>query len=306
MFTVLDVTISNRRDVLELFERLLDLLHLHKLTILRQCTRWIILTVFIFFLIYGVGTLALYNITPPNPYPAYSDLEANYGEWTAMVIPPINPEIIDEIKKDKPQNPKIFMNPDAVNPDEDPFIIIQDRSVNNELPILDTPIPTNVASEPTSSSSLGHSPTLTPVASLTPTSTPALILTITQTSTPPLSQSPTYTADPPTQTLPPTVTLAPPTPTLPPTNTADPPTPTLPPTDTADPPTPTLPPTNTADPPTPTSPPTSTDQPLVTICHISWFWWIPPRTIQVSQDRVDWHIGHGGAPHFLDTQKPMI
>jgi hypothetical protein len=31
----------------------------------------------------------------------------------------------------------------------------------------------------------------------------------------------------------------------------------------------------------------------VTICHISWFRWIPPRTIQVPQDWVEWHLGHG-------------
>jgi hypothetical protein len=31
----------------------------------------------------------------------------------------------------------------------------------------------------------------------------------------------------------------------------------------------------------------------VTICHMRWFWWLPPKTIQVPQDEVASHLAHG-------------
>jgi len=285
MLKVIDFTLDYKKDIHQLSERLLDQLRRSKRTILLQTIQWTGITTVCFLLIYGTGALALYNITFPRTGPANSDLEANYGEWTAMVIPPVDPEIIAEIKKDKPQNPKVFMNPEAVNPDEDPFIINRSQPGTQEPPINNTSITVPVASEPENTRPPDQSPTSTPIMTIAPTSSPTPTLL------------PTSTSAPPTPTSPPTNTSAPPTATqtltLPPTNTPVPPTPTSLPTNTPVPPTPTSLPTNTSAPPTPTSPPTPTDQPLVTICHISWFWWIPPRTIQVPQDWVEWHLAHG-------------
>ncbi len=203
MLKVLDVTLNNRRDVLELLERLIDLLRRYKRTILLHSIQWLSIWIVIFLLIYGTGTLALYGIALPSTGPARSDLRADYGEWMVVVISRVDPEIIEEIKRDKPQNPDVFMNPEAVNPDEDPFIILQDQPGNGEPPILDTPQPATVASEPTNTKSPDQSPTSTPIVTESPTPTPTLMLTITPTNTPVPTQPPTNTPVPPNPTSPP-------------------------------------------------------------------------------------------------------
>jgi hypothetical protein len=120
-----------------------------------------------------------------------------------MVISRVDPEIIEEIKRDKLQNPEVFMNPEARNPDEDPFIIIQDQQGNGKPPILDTPLPTTVASEPTSTRSPQQSPPSTPIVTESPTPTPTTMPPISPTNTPVPTQSPTNTPVPQNPTSPP-------------------------------------------------------------------------------------------------------
>jgi len=193
MLKVMDVTLDYQKDVQELVQRVFDQLRRGKRTIFQHIIQWLSIWIAIFLLIYCTGTFALYGITPPSTGPASSDLQADYGEWMVMVIPRVDPEIIEEIKKDQPQNPEVFMDPEAVNPDEDPFIIIQGQPGNGEPPILDTPLPTTVASEPTSTRSPDQSPT----------PTPTLVLTTTPTNTPVPTQPPTNTPVPPNPTSPP-------------------------------------------------------------------------------------------------------
>ncbi len=203
MLEVLNVPLNNRRDVLELLELLIDSLRRHKFAIFVQSIRWLSFWIAIFLLIYGTGTLALYGIALPSTGPARSDLHADYGVWTVNLIPRIDPEIVEEIMRDRPQNPEIFMNPDAVNPDEDPFIIIQDQQGNGKPPILDTPLPTTVASEPTSTRSPEQSPPSTPIVTESPTPTPTTMPPISPTNTPVPTQSPSNTPGPPNPTSPP-------------------------------------------------------------------------------------------------------
>jgi hypothetical protein len=203
MLEVLNVPLNNRRDVLELLELLIDSLRRHKLAIFVQSIRWLSFWIVIFLLIYGTGTLALYGIALPSTGPARSDLQAGYGEWKVMVISRVDPEIIEEIKRDKLQNPEVFMNPEARNPDEDPFIIIQDQQGNGKPPILDTPLPTTVASEPTSTRSPQQSPPSTPIVTESPTPTPTTMPPISPTNTPVPTQSPTNTPVPQNPTSPP-------------------------------------------------------------------------------------------------------
>ena len=121
MLKVVDVTLDYQKDVQELVQRVLDQLRRSKRTILLHSIQWISIWIVIFFLIYGIGTFALESITLPSTGPARSDLHADYGEWTAMVIPRVNPKIFEEIKGDKQQNPEVLVDPELVNPDEDPF-----------------------------------------------------------------------------------------------------------------------------------------------------------------------------------------
>ena len=203
MLEVLNVPLNNRRDVLELLELLINSLRRHILAIFVQSIRWLSYWIVIFLLIYGTGTIALYGIALPSTGPARSDLHADYGAWTVNLIPRIDPEIVEEIMRDRPQNPEVFMNPEARNPDEDPFIIIQDQQGNGKPPILDTPLPTTVASEPTSTRSPEQSPPSTPIVTESPTPTPTTMPPISPTNTPVPTQSPTNTPVPQNPTSPP-------------------------------------------------------------------------------------------------------
>ena len=99
---MLDVTLNNRRGLPELLERVLDQLRRGKRTIFLHSIQWLSIWIAIFLLISGTGSLALNGITLPSTGPARSDLQADYGEWMVMVIPRVDPEIIEEIKRDKP------------------------------------------------------------------------------------------------------------------------------------------------------------------------------------------------------------
>ena len=294
MFKVLDATLDYPKDFRELLERVVDQLRHSKRTIIRQSIQWFSITTVCFIFIYSIATLALYTLTSYITLPAHSDLHADYGEWMVMTIPRVDPEIIEEIKRDNHQNPEVYMNPEEIVPYEDPFIIMQNQPRNEEPPISNSSQPTTVASEPTNTRSPDRSPTSTPNVAKTATSSPTPTPSQTDPPAPLTSTSqPTNTSVPPTPTPQPSKTPTPPTSTQPPTNTPALSTPTLPPTNTPAPPMPTLSPTNTPAPPTSTSPPTPTNQPWVWICHISRIEWIPPITILVPQDWVEWHLAHG-------------
>lgn len=193
MLKVIDVTIDYKNEGRELIERLIGQLRHSKRTIFQQSIQWISITTVCFLLIYASGTLALYTLTPPRTEPALSDLHADYGEWTVVLVSRVDPDIVEEIKRDNPQNPEVFTNPKEIDPNDDPFIITQGKEGNEEPPILDIPQPTPTASEPTSTRSPDRSPT----------PTPTLILTITPTNTPAPTQSPTNTPVLPNPTSPP-------------------------------------------------------------------------------------------------------
>jgi hypothetical protein len=203
MLKVLNVPLNNRRDIRELLERLTDPLRRNKSSIAFQSTQWLSIWTVIFLLIHGTGTLALNSITLSSTGPARSDLQAEYGEWKVMVISSVDPEIVEEIKRDKPQNPEVFVTPEARNPDEGTFIIIQGQEGPHEPPILDAPLPTTIASEPTNTNAPEQSPTSTPIVTESPTLTPTTMPSISPTNTPLPTQSPTNTPVPPNPTSPP-------------------------------------------------------------------------------------------------------
>ena len=203
MLKVLNVPLNNRRDVLELLERLTDPLRRHKSSIFSQSIQWLSIWIVIYLLIYGTGTLALNSITLPSTGPARSDLQVDYGEWMVMVIPRVDPEIVEEIERDSPENPEVFMNPDAVNSDDEPFISIPGNKGGQELPVSDSPLATVVVSEPMNTSTPEQSPTLTPIVTESPTPTPTTMPPISPTNSHEPTQSPSNTPVPPNPTSPP-------------------------------------------------------------------------------------------------------
>ncbi|MHA2405830.1 MAG: hypothetical protein ACXACH_03655, partial [Candidatus Hermodarchaeia archaeon] len=275
MLKVIGATLKYPRYVREFFLHFSDQLRRRKQSIILQSYQWFGITILCFFLIYGTATLALYTITSYIASSAHSDFQADYGEWTVMTIPRVDSKIIEEIQKDNPNNPNVYINPEEIDPYKVPFITIQNPSGNEEPPIGNSPLPSPVPSEPTNTQSPNRSPASTPTVvntdTFSPTPSPSQINppappTSTQAPTnlpapPTPTLQPTNSSPPPTPTLQPTNSSPPPTPTLQPTNSPPPPTPTLQPTNSPPPPTPTLQPTNTPAPPTSTSPPTPTNQP---------------------------------------------
>lgn len=203
MLEVLNVPLNNRRDVLELLERLIDSLRRHKLAIFVQSIQWLSIWIVIFLLIYGTGTLALKSITLSSTGPARSDLQADYGEWKVLFLHRVDPEIVEEIERDSSENPEVFMNPDAVNSDDEPFISIPGNKGEQEPPVSDSPLPTVAASEPRNTSTPEQSPTSTPIVTESPTPTPTTMPPISPTNTPEPTQAPTNTPVPQNPTSPP-------------------------------------------------------------------------------------------------------
>lgn len=203
MLKVIDVTLDYKNEVGELIERRLEQLRRSKRTIHLHGIQWISITTVCFLLIYGTGTLALNSITPPSTGPARSDLQADYGEWMVQIIPRVDPEIVEEIKRDNPNNSEVFKDPEEMDPYKDPFIIIQGQEDKDEPPILDPHQPTAIASEPTNTRTPEQSPTATPIGLESPTPTPTTMPTISPTNTPIPTQPATYTPVPPNPTSPP-------------------------------------------------------------------------------------------------------
>ena len=67
---------------------------------LRELARWLLIVPLILQLLFGCGSLALLE-TRAAEADTRSQLQADYSQWPFMVIQPINPEIVEEVKRDK-------------------------------------------------------------------------------------------------------------------------------------------------------------------------------------------------------------
>ena len=108
MIKEVNVTVYKVKNILEVFERLIDLIRRQKRNILLHCIQWSSITAISFLLVNGSATLALVNISTPNSGPARSRFPADYGEWALSLVPRVDPDIVEEIKRDNPQNPEVF------------------------------------------------------------------------------------------------------------------------------------------------------------------------------------------------------
>ena len=238
---------------------------------LRDLGRWMLFLVPLALLVLFVGgSLAAKSPLPTAEADVRSQLQADYRPWPFAVIRPVDPEIVEEIQRDREQFPEAFET-------QEPIVVAGGAFWATPQPPADLPTETAIAvalNTPATSAPGGTSETLTPNATgatevVPRTATPDGTLTAVA----PLASStiaPTLTrtaAPPPTNTRAPTATPNPPTPTpAPPTS---PPLP--PPTDTAAPPPPptsTPLPTATSVPTTtPTRTPTVTSLPTTTPTH---------------------------------------
>jgi len=111
MFTVLDTTLSSRKDIQKILGRQLDQLLWNKRRILVNGIQWISITIISFLLVYGAGTFGLNGNPATSDSPIRSKLTADYGQWAGTSIPRLKSGIVDEIMRDNPQNPETFLKP---------------------------------------------------------------------------------------------------------------------------------------------------------------------------------------------------
>jgi hypothetical protein len=211
-----------------------------------------------------IATLKPVTLTAAD---ARSQLEADYGAWQPMVMPPINAAILEDIRRNEgglPTQLVVEGNYWVIGPQSSPMIAAQSAtpsaSVAPTQPFAPPPPATSVSSLPT------LRPSATQRAAPPPTRTQAVVPPRTRPSATP---RPTWTpiTETPYTPIPPTPTRTP-TPTHTPTQTNTPTqTPTRTPTPTHTPPLPPPPrPTNTTV-PTPPPPPPPTNTPTFTPTH---------------------------------------
>jgi hypothetical protein len=118
-------------------------------------------------MIIGTGTLGLNSLTYQKSNSVHSDLNADYGEWTGVLIAPIDPKIVDEIKRDHPSSLKVFINPAELDPYEFP-LVIQVHQATEHYSSVEVYLQPTFVSEPTNSQSSDQSSNSIPIITTTP------------------------------------------------------------------------------------------------------------------------------------------
>jgi hypothetical protein len=151
----------------------------------RELLRWLLLAPIAFLILFGCGQLALGDYAYSTPPDTRSNLQADYGAWPVVMLPPIDPAIIEDIRRDEQLDPIVV--------DARPFWPTPDRPTATPRPTLIAQQPTATPAPPT------RAPTSTPT--IANTATPTLLPTRTATLYPTRTAAPTSTATPwPTST----------------------------------------------------------------------------------------------------------
>ena len=67
----------------------------------RELLRWLLLVPLAFLILFGCGQLALSDVVYPTVPDTRSKLRADYGAWPVVMIPAIDPAIIEDIRRDE-------------------------------------------------------------------------------------------------------------------------------------------------------------------------------------------------------------
>ena len=144
---------------------------------LRELARWLLIVPLILLLLFGCGSLALLE-TRAAEADTRSQLQADYSQWPFMVIAPINPEIVEEVKRD---------NERYEDPEEEEPVIVPGPFWNTPTPAPEatsTPTPGEGPTEGTSAPSVTWTPSMTATETETATETATESATATETATP--------------------------------------------------------------------------------------------------------------------------
>src|SRR5512135_3098670 len=75
----------------------------------RELLRWLLLVPIACLILFGCGQLALSGVRYPAALDTRSKLQADYGAWPVVMIPAINPAIIDDLRRDEHLNPTVVI-----------------------------------------------------------------------------------------------------------------------------------------------------------------------------------------------------
>ena len=162
---------------------------------MRELLRWLLLAPIVFLILFGCGQVALGDFAYPADLDTRSKLQADYDAWPLMIIPAINPAIIEDIRRDENLNPTVVSGP---------FWPTPDRPAATLQPTLIVQRPTATPTRPEPTSTPGNTPTITPPSPRTSTPYPTRTrwLTATPTVWPTATETPwpTVTSRPPQST----------------------------------------------------------------------------------------------------------
>ncbi|NTU66139.1 MAG: hypothetical protein HGB05_22715 [Chloroflexi bacterium] len=74
---------------------------------MHELLRWLLLAPIVFLILFGCGQVALGDFAYPADLDTRSKLQADYDAWPLMIIPAINPAIIEDIRRDENLNPTV-------------------------------------------------------------------------------------------------------------------------------------------------------------------------------------------------------
>jgi hypothetical protein len=218
-FSVVGLLAIKVRDILsELRKGILRILGQVRQDLAPDFLGWLSIVLLVPVSIYAAAELGLNSMEIPSTL-VISRLEANYGEWTLAEIRRVRPEIVDEIRKDRPDEGIVI----GSSVQESGFVGIHFSTQEPEREgshsgssISPAPTPTGVDITPSTTTTESPTPDVTPTHTFTPTpdTMPTLIYTPTvgptftpmATDTPPPTPTPHPTNTPVPTNPPPTET----------------------------------------------------------------------------------------------------
>ena len=160
---------------------------------------WLAAAIFIFALLYGSSYFALLWLPPYQKVDMISQLQADYAAWTLVVFQPVDPALIEEIRRERGLPEQIIVD-GSIWP-----TAVATLSTPSPVEPLSTPMPEVPTENVTPSSSVSETPyiqspeptSITPPERATETPQPTAVTNPTKSRRPPKTPRTPKTAKPP-------------------------------------------------------------------------------------------------------------
>ncbi|MEJ2608134.1 MAG: hypothetical protein P8Z41_15905 [Anaerolineales bacterium] len=154
-----------------------------------ELAQWLLLVPLILLLLFGCGTCGMMRGQTAHA-DTRSQMNADYSPWPFMVLHPVNPDIIEEIRRDAEYYPG--PGSESGDPIVEPGDFWETSTPTSAATLADTPTATELASATTTSTATEPA-SATASSTITATSSPSSTATATDTGTPESSSTPSST-----------------------------------------------------------------------------------------------------------------